>query len=253
MPRTKIITIANQKGGVGKTTTVVTLAYGLSRLEKEVLIIDLDPQGQVASFLDIDPDDKAYDLLVERQFDMQDLIVYSGRPGLWVLTGSELTSAAEDMLAARTAPISYLSDRLKENLGSGPDFIIIDTAPSVGILQGQAIWASDLVLIPSKTDYPAIEGTLKIWKTLQGINEKYGWHGKLLGVLPTFYKGQQIESREAIVTLQGYFPDGLLRPIRNTTKFEQCAALGKTIFEYAPGDEAAEDYEALVKHTRRVV
>src|SRR5512138_3620987 len=144
---TTIIAIANQKGGVGKTTTAVTLAHGLTLMGKGTLLIDFDPQGQCATALGLDPESAAFRMLVAGD-DPARLIRPTGRKALGLIAGNKETGTAQIVLDARRDPMSYVRDLLKPIMrgnGEAPRFVVFDTAPSVGGLQERALWAADLV------------------------------------------------------------------------------------------------------------
>ena len=151
---TKVICIANQKGGVGKTTTAVSLAHGLSQRGRRVLLIDLDPQGQSATALGRNPEPGAFYLLTmgctpqETTF-VQSWVRFSGREGLYLLPGDQQTMAAQTVLNAQDKPISAIRQSIQRFFKDGLHYIIFDTAPSVGGIQERAVWASDLVIVPT--------------------------------------------------------------------------------------------------------
>jgi chromosome partitioning protein len=245
---TTTITVANQKGGVGKTTTAVSLAHGLGFEGKRVLLIDLDPQGQCATILGLAPEPGAFNLLIAEQ-PLSQVIRSTDRENLYVVLGDRKTATAQTVLGVQRSLISFTYDRLitaaeQENL----DFIIIDTSPSVGELQEQALWASDGVLIPCAVDYLASDGVFNIAITLKRIHEEFQWNGRILGILPTFYDDVTRESKATLEDLKKRFDHLLLEPIHRATILRECAVEGKTIFELAPRSRAAEQYQALVQY-----
>ena len=245
---TTTITIANQKGGVGKTTTAVNLAHGLVFEGKRVLLMDLDPQGQCATILGLAPEPGAFNLLIAEQ-PLSQVIRSTDRENLYVVLGDRKTATAQTVLGVQRSPISFTYDRLvtaaeQESL----DFLIIDTSPSVGELQEQALWASDGVLIPCAVDYLASDGVFNIAVTLKRIHDEYQWTGRILGILPTFYDDVTRESKATLEDLKKRFDNLLLEPIHRATILRECAVEGKTIFELAPRSRAAEQYQALVQY-----
>ncbi|CAG0995467.1 partial Chromosome partitioning protein ParA, partial [Anaerolineales bacterium] len=225
---TKVICIANQKGGVGKTTTAVSLAHGLSQKGKRVLLIDLDPQGQSATALGRSPEPGVFYLLTmgmtpqETTF-VQSWVRFSGREGLYLLPGDQQTMAAQTVLNAQDKPISAIRHSINRFFKDGLHYIIFDTAPSVGGIQERAVWASDLVIVPTATEFLSTDGVGKILRMLSILQEKKNWRGNLLGILPTFYDEQTRESKSTIEDLRERFDTSVLPPIHRATLLRECA------------------------------
>ena len=249
---TKVICIANQKGGVGKTTTAVSLAHGLALKGKQVLLIDLDPQGQSATALGRSPEPGVFYLLTmgtspqETTF-VQSWVRSSGREGLYLYPGDQQTMAAQTVLNAQNQPISSIRAAVKRFFKEGLHYIIFDTAPSVGGIQERAVWASDLVIVPTATEFLSAEGVGKVMRMMSILQQKKRWGGALLGILPTFYDEQTRESKITMESLQERFGESLLTPIHRATILRECAASGQTIFETDPDSRAAAEYQALVQ------
>ena len=249
---TKVICIANQKGGVGKTTTAVSLAHGLSQKGRQVLLIDLDPQGQSATALGRSPEPGVFYLLTmgmtpqETTF-VQSWVRFSGREGLYLLPGDQQTMAAQTVLNAQDKPISAIRHSINRFFKDGLHYIIFDTAPSVGGIQERAVWASDLVIVPTATEFLSADGVGKILRMLSILQEKKNWRGNLLGILPTFYDEQTRESKSTIEDLRERFDTSVLPPIHRATLLRECAAQGQTIFEMDPLCRAAKQYQALTQ------
>jgi chromosome partitioning protein len=249
---TKVICIANQKGGVGKTTTAVSLAHGLALRGKQVLLIDLDPQGQSATALGRSPEPGVFYLLTmgtspqETTF-VQSWVRSSGREGLYLYPGDQQTMAAQTVLNAQNQPISSIRTAIKRFFKEGLHYIIFDTAPSVGGIQERAVWASDLVIVPTATEFLSAEGVGKVMRMMSVLQNKKRWGGALMGILPTFYDEQTRESKTTMESLQERFDQSLLTPIHRATILRECAAAGQTIFETEPDSRAAAEYQALVQ------
>ncbi len=239
-----IITVANQKGGVGKTTTAVTLAHGLALKHYNVLLVDLDPQGQCASLLGLDQEPGVFNLLVNRP-PMRDVVRSTGRPGLWLLPGNKRTQTAQIIIEIEDRRIDVLA-RLLDSPAINSDrlhYVILDTAPAVGGLQGNALFAADILLIPSAVDFLSLEGVAEILRTLESLGRP---EPPVVRVLPTFYDQVTKESRENLGQLRQTFGAAVLDPIHRATILRECAALGRTVFEHAPDSRAAREYAALV-------
>jgi chromosome partitioning protein len=249
---TKVICIANQKGGVGKTTTAVSLAHGLALRDKQVLLIDLDPQGQSATALGRSPEPGVFYLLTmgttpqETTF-VQSWVRSSGREGLYLYPGDQQTMAAQTVLNAQNQPVSSIRTAIKRFFKEGLHYIIFDTAPSVGGIQERAVWASDLVIVPTATEFLSADGLGKVLRMMSILQQKKKWGGALLGILPTFYDEQTRESKTTMESLLERFRESLLPPIHRATILRECAANGQTIFETDLVCRAAAEYQALTQ------
>ncbi len=253
---TKVICIANQKGGVGKTTSAVSLAHGLVQKGRRVLLIDLDPQGQVATALGRNPEPGVFHLLTMGDSPQEAAFVRSwvrpsGRESLYYIPGDQQTMAAQTVLNAQNQPISAIRTSISRFFKESLHYIIFDTAPSVGGIQERAVWASDLVIVPSATEFLSADGVSKVLLMLSILQEKKEWRGKLLGILPTFYDEQTRESKATMDDLRERFSASILSPIHRATSLRECAAEGRTILEADPLCRAAKEYQALSAHVMK--
>jgi len=243
----KTIAISNQKGGVGKTTTSVCLAHALAIKGKQVLLIDLDPQGQVATALGLDRDPGVFNLLVAGRA-AANVIRSSGRPNLSVITGDKSTATAQIVIEAQHQPVSFLRDLLKPFGKSGLDYVVLDTSPSIGGLQELALFAADTVLIPTAVDYLSSDGVASVIETLNTLRRNHQWPGTLLGILPTFSDDTTRASAENLTALRHVYSEYVLKPIHRATVLRECVAEGLTLWEKDAGSRAAFEYAAVLHY-----
>jgi chromosome partitioning protein len=240
---TVIVSCCNQKGGVGKTTTAVHIAHGLAVKHYQVLLVDLDPQAQCSSYLGMAQEDGVFTFLVNRP-PLREVVRNTGRDGLLLLPGSKRTKTAETIMAIEQQKVDTLAVILASTTESPRlHFIVIDTAPSAGGLQENALWAADLLVIPSAVDHLSLEGVAEIIKTLRATQRPTP---PIVKVLPTFYDDVTRESTTNLDRLREAFGDAVMDPIHRAAVLRECPAMGKTIFEYQPESRAAKEYAAVV-------
>ena len=240
------IVIANQKGGVGKTTSASSLAHGLALRSRRVLLVDFDPQGQCATALGINQEPGVFNALVNPRSDIHQWIRDTGRAGLDLLPGDRSTATAQIVINAENRPINSIRMLFKP-LGKEYDHIIFDTAPSLGGIQERAIYAADLTMIPTATEFLSMNGLAQMIQLLNSLRDPHNWIGKLAGILPTFYDEQTSESNKSLAELKANFDGSVLSPLHRATILRECAAEGKTIFEMDPASRASREYEELTR------
>ena len=237
------IAVMNQKGGTGKTTTTVSLAHGLARQGHRVLIVDMDSQGNVGVCLGQEGGKNLYHVMVEN-IAPQEAIVQV-RENLDLLPSDNLLAKVEVHLAHIENPARVMKSRFREV--SNYDFILLDCGPSLSLLNHNALFFADYVIIPVACDYLSLVGVKQILKTLRGVQEQLRHPITVMGVIPTFYDVRNRISHEVLRTLRRYFTDKVLTPIRINTRLKEAPAKQQTIFEYAPRSAGAQDYTTLVE------
>lgn len=240
------ICIANQKGGVGKTTTATTLAHGLAFRGHKVLLVDCDPQGQCATFLGLQQDSGVFNILINNSPLAQEARSASSdsrpRNNLWIVPGDKRTATAQIVMSAEGFRLDCLAKILKR---ADYDFVIFDTSPSVGLLQEAALFASTWLIIPTSVDYPSSEGVAGVLTTLKAVNNK-GGTCQLLCILPTMHDKVTRESRVSLEQLHKQLGEAVFQPIHRATILRECAAEGVTIWEKDAKSRAAQEYAELV-------
>lgn len=231
-----ILTIANQKGGVGKTTTAVTLAHGLAEAGQRTLLVDLDPQGHVAFALGIAKAPGFYRLVVDEE-PLANVIVRA-REHLDILPGDKKTEKAKRSVVISNFPTEILSHIFKH---VDYEVIIFDMAPSLDVLHISALMASDWVLIPTKLDAMAVDGVNEVLRSMAELVER----GHRLGysILPTFFDRTTRETMVQLKTLVGTFREHVWPPIPQDTRAREAPAFGKSLWEYCPRSPAVVGYE----------
>lgn len=252
-PRThsaRIIAMANQKGGVGKTTTTINLAAGLAELGQKILIVDFDPQGGCALGLGIEPANlelSVYNALLDRSCDTADVIMKTSVPNLDLLPSNIDLSAAELMLVSEVAREQALM-RVLSPLRPKYDFILIDCPPSLGLLTINALTAADGVLIPLETEYYALRGMGLLMDSIERIRERLNPSLHVDGILATMYDSRTVHGNEVLARVKEAFADRLFDTIvRKTIRFAEAPVAGEPILSYAPDSSGAAAYRSLAK------
>lgn len=245
----KIITISNQKGGVGKTTTSVNLAAYLAFADKKVLLIDLDPQGNATGGVGVRPEaiyGSVYDLIIGAK-EWPDLVVHTGVPGLDVIPSTIDLAGAEIELVGMEGRETVLRSRLK-GVADIYSYILIDCPPSLGLLSLNGLTAADSLLIPMQAEYYAMEGLKQLLSTFQRVRDTFSPHLKIEGVLLTMVDTRNTLNTQVVAEIQSHFGDSVFKSIipRNITLAE-APSHGKPVLLYNPLSRGAEAYLSLAQ------
>ncbi len=244
--QTQVISLANQKGGVAKTTTTLNLGVALAEKGLRVLCIDLDPQGNLTMSQGMNPDTierSMFDVLVHRA-PIADVIVTREID----IAVASIDLAGADMSLSSQIGRERALQKALEPVRSNYDYILIDTPPSLGLLTINAFVASTGVIVPVQTEYLSLRGLVQLENTLQMVRENLNPHVHIVGILPTMYDRRVTHSREADEILRENFGKLVFNTrIRKTIRYAEAPVKGASIIAYEPDGEAAELYRDLAK------
>ena len=242
----RVIALANQKGGVAKTTTTLNLAVALKEKGLKVLCVDLDPQGNLTMSQGLNPDEierSMYDVLVHKLPIEQ--VIHEREVDLAVsaidLAGAEL---ARSSMSGRERALEKALVSVRDRY----DYILFDTPPSLGLLTINAFTASDGVIVPVQTEYLALRGLVQLENTLAMVRENLNPNVQIMGILPTMYDKRLLNSKEAVDILVENFGDLVYQTrIRKLVRYAEAPVKGQSVLAYDPTGEAAKMYRDLAK------
>src|SRR3954462_1549854 len=242
----QVIAFANQKGGVAKTTTTLNLAVAFREKGLKVLVIDLDPQGNLTMSQGLNPDTiekSMFDVLVHR-IPIEDIIAERE---------VDVAVASIDLAGAELALSSMIGreralEKALATVRDKYDYILIDTPPSLGLLTINAFVSATGVIVPVQCEYLALRGLVQLENTLSMIRENLNPHVEIVGILPTMYDARTLHSREAVEILEENFGTLVFRTrIRKTVRFAEAPVKGASVLLYDSDGEAAKLYRDLAK------
>jgi len=255
----RTIAVINQKGGVGKTTTVANLGSAVASRGKDVCLIDLDPQGHLSLHYGVEPSTQAvtiYDVLCgDGKFsDAAEMLT----PNLWLVSSSIDLAAADSELADKIAREQFLRNAIKSE-PRPHDFILIDCPPSLGLLTINALAAADDVIIPLQPHFLAMQGLAKLLETIQLVQKHINPGLRVLGILLCMYESVMKLTRDVVPEVRNFLQSArqtdtpwsqariFQSVVRRNIRLAECPSFGKTIFEYDPRSNGAADYTALTE------
>ena len=249
----RVISLANQKGGVGKTTTTINLGACLAELGQRVLVIDIDPQGNTTSGLGIKKVDVAQDIydVIINEMPLPDAILHTKRPRLDIVPATIQLAGAEIELTSMMARETRLKEAI-QTVTDSYDYILVDCPPSLGQLSINAFTASNSIIIPVQSEYYALEGLSQLLYTIRFAQKHYNPDLKIVGVLLTMYDARTNLGNQVVNEVRNYFGDHVYHTIipRNT-RLAEAPSYGLPIIDFDRKSRGATVYLQLAKEVMR--
>jgi chromosome partitioning protein len=246
----RIIAMANQKGGVGKTTTTINLGAALAEYGRKVLLVDFDPQGALSVGLGVNPhnlDLSIYNLIMQDEVTIEDILIKTNVAGLHLLPANIDLSAAEIQLVTEVAREMALARLLRPVL-KDYDFILIDCQPSLGLLAINALTCAHGVLVPLECEFFSLRGVALLLDTIDKVRERLNFDLELEGILATMYDSRTTHSRQVLQRVVEAFGDKVYQTvITKTVKFPESTVAGAPITSLDPSSSGARNYRQLAR------
>src|SRR5437773_2924355 len=241
----RVVAVCNQKGGVGKTTTTISLGAALAEQGRKVLLVDFDPQGALSVGLGIQPhelDATVYNLLMERNTTAHDVRIKTGVDGMDLLPSNIDLSGAEVQLVHEVGR-EYVLGGVLQPLMADYDMIMIDCQPSLGLLTINALACADSVVIPLECEYFAMRGVALLMETIDKVSRRLNPKLTIDGVLATMYDSRTLHTREVLASMVNGFGDRVFHTVINrTVRFPDATVAGEPITSFAQGSMGAHFY-----------
>jgi chromosome partitioning protein len=246
---TRTMSVANQKGGVGKTTTVINLGVALAQMQKKTLLVDLDPQGALSAGLGIDGyalEETIYNAMLDAEFPLN-RVIYPVKAYLDLMPANiELASAEMELIAEIRR--EFILRRILDSLKPWYDFILIDCPPSLGVLTINALCASQEVLIPMQCEFFAMRGIRLLLDAIEKVRVRLNPDLELGGILATLYSTGTIHAREVLEEIRSVFGEKVFDiVIYKSIRFAEASVASQAIVEYASKHKGAQAYQELAK------
>jgi len=247
----RTIAVANQKGGVGKTTTAVNLGAALAERGQRVLLLDLDPQGHLTINMGVKVPDELgktiYDLLVDPGVSVNEVVADNQSMGVHFIPANIELAGAESQLMNEIGREGVLKEKL-EPVRRRYDFVVIDCPPSLNLLTINAFVASDEVIIPLQCEYFGMKGMQQLLNTVDRVKAKLNPKLRVAGILPTIFKARTLHSQEVLRAVKDHFGTIVFDfAIKDSIRFAESPLAGVSILQYAGASDGARSYRALAE------